>query len=120
MQDGTEEPAFAVGMLEVQPNLVTVLADTAIGAMGLGEANVLEAKRKAEEALQKKTSRLWRHSDPVASCCLRWHNDIQTLRNHKDRRSYEGHVVIGSKRPEANEQAGSSFSAAKLKPKARK
>ena len=58
MQDGTEEPVFVVGTLKVQPNLVTVLADTAIRAMGLGEANVREAKRKVEEALQNKTSRL--------------------------------------------------------------
>ena len=44
------------GFLEVQPHLVTVLADTAIRAKDLDEAAALEAKRAAEEAMQNKTS----------------------------------------------------------------
>ncbi|WP_275098875.1 F0F1 ATP synthase subunit epsilon [Sedimenticola hydrogenitrophicus] len=39
------------GILEVQPHIVTVLADTAIRATDLDEAAAIEAKRKAEEAL---------------------------------------------------------------------
>lgn len=39
------------GMLEVQPHVVTVLADTAIRAHDLDEAAALEAKRRAEDAL---------------------------------------------------------------------
>jgi F-type H+-transporting ATPase subunit epsilon len=39
------------GLLEVQPHVVTILADTAIRARDLDEAAALEAKRKAEEAL---------------------------------------------------------------------
>lgn len=39
------------GILEVQPHLVTVLADTAIRAADIDEAAALDAKRKAEEAL---------------------------------------------------------------------
>jgi F-type H+-transporting ATPase subunit epsilon len=39
------------GILEVQPHVVTVLADTAIRANDLDEAAAIEAKRKAEEAL---------------------------------------------------------------------
>ena len=59
MQDGSEEFVFvAGGMLEVQPNLVTVLADTAIRGKDLDEAKALDAKKKAEEALQNKTSQL--------------------------------------------------------------
>ena len=51
MQDGSEELVFvAGGMLEVQPNLVTVLADTAIRGKDLDEAKSLESKKKAEEA----------------------------------------------------------------------
>jgi len=47
-----EEIVFvAGGLLEVQPNLVTVLADTAIRGRDLDEAKALEAKRHAEEAL---------------------------------------------------------------------
>jgi F-type H+-transporting ATPase subunit epsilon len=39
------------GMLEVQPHVVTVLADTAIRAKDLDEAQALEAKQRAEEAM---------------------------------------------------------------------
>ena len=39
------------GMLEVQPDIVTVLSDTAVRAEDLDEAKALEAKKKAEEAL---------------------------------------------------------------------
>lgn len=47
-----EELVFvAGGILEVQPNLVTVLADTAIRGQDLDEAKAAEAKRMAEEAL---------------------------------------------------------------------
>jgi F-type H+-transporting ATPase subunit epsilon len=45
------------GLLEVQPHLITVLADTALRAADLDEAKALEAKRRAEEALaQRKTN----------------------------------------------------------------
>jgi len=44
------------GMLEVQPHMVTVLADTAVRAHDLDEAAVLEAKRRAEDALVNKES----------------------------------------------------------------
>lgn len=39
------------GMLEVQPELITVLADTAVRAADLDEAKAVEAKKRAEEAL---------------------------------------------------------------------
>jgi F-type H+-transporting ATPase subunit epsilon len=58
-QAGTEELIFvAGGMLEVQPNLVTVLADTAIRGKDLDEAKALDAKRKAEEAMTQRSSEL--------------------------------------------------------------
>ena len=44
------------GFLEVQPQQVTVLADTAIRAKDLDEVAALEAKKAAEEAMQNKTS----------------------------------------------------------------
>jgi F-type H+-transporting ATPase subunit epsilon len=44
------------GMLEVQPHVVTVLADTAIRARDLDEAAALDAKRRAEEALAGQTA----------------------------------------------------------------
>jgi F-type H+-transporting ATPase subunit epsilon len=46
-----EEVIFvAGGILEVQPNVVTVLADTAIRGHDLDEAKAVEAQRLAEEA----------------------------------------------------------------------
>ena len=45
------------GFLEIQPDVVTVLSDTAIRARDLDEAKALEAKRVAEEAMQNKTSK---------------------------------------------------------------
>ena len=51
--DGGEEFVFvAGGILEVQPNVVTVLADTAIRGKDLDEAKAEEAKKRAEEALR--------------------------------------------------------------------
>jgi F-type H+-transporting ATPase subunit epsilon len=44
------------GMLEVQPQVVTVLADTAIRVRDIDEAVAAEAKRRAEEALAGKTA----------------------------------------------------------------
>jgi F-type H+-transporting ATPase subunit epsilon len=50
-----EEFVFvAGGILEVQPNVVTVLADTAIRGQDLDEAKATEAKRLAEEALSNR------------------------------------------------------------------
>ena len=43
-------------MLEVQPTMVTVLADTAIRAHDLDEARAQQAKKAAEELLQKRDS----------------------------------------------------------------
>ena len=54
-----EELVFvAGGILEIQPGVVTVLADTAIRGQDLDEAKALEAKKLAEEAMQNKTSKL--------------------------------------------------------------
>jgi hypothetical protein len=44
------------GMLEVQPDVVTVLADTAIRAENIDEAKAMEAKRRAEDALAGQTA----------------------------------------------------------------
>src|SRR5678809_563745 len=52
--NGQEEFVFvAGGILEVQPNAVTVLADTAIRGKDLDEAKGNEAKKSAEEAMRK-------------------------------------------------------------------
>ena len=49
-QFGEEEEIYVSGgVLEVQPNGVTVLADAAVRSTDIDEASALEAKRKAEE-----------------------------------------------------------------------
>jgi F-type H+-transporting ATPase subunit epsilon len=48
----------AGGILEVQPNAVTVLADTAIRGGDLDEAKAAEAKRQAEETLVNQESKI--------------------------------------------------------------
>lgn len=53
-QEQDELVFVAGGILEVQPNAVTVLADTAIRGKDLDEAKAAEAKKKAEEALVNK------------------------------------------------------------------
>lgn len=54
VRTNTEELQFYVsgGILEVQPHVVTILADTAVRAKDLDEAAVLAAKQRAEEALK--------------------------------------------------------------------
>ena len=53
-----EEQFFYVsgGMLEIQPEAVTVLADTALRAKDIDEAAAVEAKERAEKALADRTS----------------------------------------------------------------
>ncbi|WP_426194552.1 F0F1 ATP synthase subunit epsilon [Massilia sp. DWR3-1-1] len=58
---GSDEEEFvfvAGGILEVQPNGVTVLADTAIRGHDLDEAKALEAKKLAEESMVNKDSKI--------------------------------------------------------------
>ena len=55
---GPEELVFvAGGILEVQPQIVTVLADTAIRGRDLDEAKAAEAIRQAEEAKARATDK---------------------------------------------------------------
>tara|TARA_R110002073_G_scaffold157958_8_gene313338 strand:+ start:3168 stop:3590 length:423 start_codon:yes stop_codon:yes gene_type:complete len=46
------------GMLEVQPDVVTILADTAVRSQDLDEAKAIEAKRAAEEEIKNRTSEI--------------------------------------------------------------
>ncbi len=55
---GEEELVFvAGGILEIQPETVTVLADTAIRGRDLDEAKAMEAKQRAEDALRAATDK---------------------------------------------------------------
>ena len=54
-----EENVFiSGGILEIQPTVVTVLADVAIRGHDLDEAKAREAMRQAEEQLRSKTDKL--------------------------------------------------------------
>lgn len=46
------------GMIEVQPHLVTILADTAIRAKDIDEAAAIAARSKAEEDLADKSGKI--------------------------------------------------------------
>ena len=53
---GDEEVIYVSGgMMEVQPDRVTVLADTSVRAHDLDEAKAMEAERLAKEALANRT-----------------------------------------------------------------
>ncbi|MGN7726368.1 F0F1 ATP synthase subunit epsilon [Luteimonas mephitis] len=59
-QPGGETLDFAIsgGILEVQPQLVTILADTAVRAQDIDEAAVRAAKEEAERALANKDPKM--------------------------------------------------------------
>ncbi len=59
-EEGEEEHVFFVGggALEVQPHLVTVLADTAARARDLDEAAAQAAKQRAEDAIRTRGDKM--------------------------------------------------------------
>ena len=57
VSEGENHPFYVSGgVIEVQPHIVTILADTAIRAADIDESAALEARAKAEEALADKTA----------------------------------------------------------------
>ncbi len=60
LPDQAEEEVLFVsgGMLEVQPGVVTVLADVAMRGHDIDEAKALEAKSAAEEAMRNRSSEI--------------------------------------------------------------
>ena len=58
-EDGEEEVYFiSGGMLEVQPKVITLLADTAVRADDIDEAAALEAQEKARQALANQSAEI--------------------------------------------------------------
>ena len=81
-QDAEELFFVAGGMLEVQPNRVTVLADTAIRGKDLDEAKALDAKKKAEEAMASRSSELdYARAQAELAEAIAQLSAIQKLRN---------------------------------------
>jgi F-type H+-transporting ATPase subunit epsilon len=60
IRTGNEEEVIYVsgGLMEVQPDRVTVLADTSVRAHDLDEAKAMEAERLAKDAIANRTSKL--------------------------------------------------------------
>lgn len=60
VKQGGDEEFFYVsgGVLEVQPHVVTVLADTALRAKDVDEAAAQQAKERAEQAMRDKTGEM--------------------------------------------------------------
>lgn len=58
--EGREDQSFYVGggALEIQPNRVSILADTAARAHDLDEAAAVAAKQRAEEAVRDRTDKI--------------------------------------------------------------
>ncbi len=57
IKEGTPEEVIYVsgGMMEVQPDRVTILADTSVRAHDLDEAKAMEAERLAKEAIANRS-----------------------------------------------------------------
>lgn len=79
-----EELIFvAGGLLEVQPGLVTVLADTAIRGADLDQAKAQEAKRRAEEALVNRSATMdYARAQAELSEAIAQLSAIERLRKH--------------------------------------
>src|SRR4029078_7045008 len=59
LPDAEEEVIYVSGgMMEVHPDVVTILADTSVRAHDLDEAKALEAKRLAEEAIANRSGQM--------------------------------------------------------------
>ena len=84
---GQSEDEFvfvAGGILEVQPNSVTELADTAIRGRDLDEAKATEAKKQAEEALVNQESKIdYAHAQAELAIAVAQLAAIARFRHHR-------------------------------------
>ena len=84
LANGTEEIVYVSGgVLEVQPHVVTVLADTAIRADNLDEAAILEARKQAEQLLANQKSDL--DSAAALAALAETAAQLETIRKIKNR-----------------------------------
>ena len=82
--NGNEEMVYVSGgVLEVQPHLVTVLADTAVRANDLDEAKILEARRHAEQTLQNQKADI--DTSAALAALAESLAQLQTLKKFKNR-----------------------------------
>ena len=82
--NGNDEMVYVSGgVLEVQPHLVTVLADTAVRANDLDEAKILEARRHAEQTLQNQKADI--DTSAASAALAESLAQLQTLQKFKNR-----------------------------------
>jgi F-type H+-transporting ATPase subunit epsilon len=82
--NGNDEMVYVSGgVLEVQPHLVTVLADTAVRAHDLDEAKILEARRHAEQSLQNQKADI--DTSAALAALAESLAQLQTLQKFKNR-----------------------------------
>ena len=82
--NGNDEMVYiSGGVLEVQPHLVTVLADTAVRAHDLDEAKILEARRHAEQTLQNQKADI--DTSAASAALAESLAQLQTLKKFKNR-----------------------------------
>lgn len=84
LEDGQEEIVYVSGgVLEVQPHVVTVLADTAIRADSLNEAAILEARKQAEALLANQKNEL--DTAAALAALAETVGQLETIRKIKNR-----------------------------------
>ena len=84
--NGNDEMVYVSGgVLEVQPHLVTVLADTAVRANDLDAAKILEARRHAEQTLQNQKADIDTSASAALAALAESLAQLQTLQKFKNR-----------------------------------
>jgi len=85
LEDGTEELIFASGgFLEVQPNGVIVLADTAIRAHDLDEAKAKEIQERAQRLMDEQTSEIdFARASALLADALAQQQTLEELKKYK-------------------------------------
>ena len=82
--DGNEEVIYVSGgVLEIQPKLVTVLADTAARAHDLDEAKIVEARKKAEQMLANQADSV--QTNAALASLAESVAQLQTIRKYRNR-----------------------------------
>ena len=82
--DGSEEVIYVSGgVLEIQPTVVTVLADTAARANDLDEAKIEEARKQAEQMLTNQSDNL--QTNAALASLAESAAQLQTIRKYRNR-----------------------------------
>jgi F-type H+-transporting ATPase subunit epsilon len=84
LENGQEQLIYVSGgVLEVQPHVVTLLADTAVRAADLDEAKIIEARKQAEQQLANQKSEL--DTGMALAALAETAAQLETLRKLKNR-----------------------------------